>query len=267
MEHIKTLDYSIFSGKVHEVMLPHDLQVINTLNAYSFVAAETNPAFKRALQKSDILLPDGFPIVLAVKLLKRKKIQKIAGADLFFYYMDLLNKTKGKVFFVGSSESTLSMIRRNAKKDFPNVRVETYSPPFASEISEKDSTRIIWNINQFEPDVVFVGMTAPKQELWVAEHKHKINARAVCSIGAVFDFYAGKVKRAPGWMIFFNLEWMYRLIKEPGRLWKRYLIISPLFLLYVLFYIVNHRYVTSKGKIQQQNHESFPEMELEYQSQ
>jgi N-acetylglucosaminyldiphosphoundecaprenol N-acetyl-beta-D-mannosaminyltransferase len=266
MEHINTLDYSIFSGKVHEVRLPYNLQVINTLNAYSFVAAETNPAFKKALQKSDILLPDGFPIVVAVKLLKRKKIQKIAGADLFFHYMDLLNKTKGRVFFVGSSESTLSMIRKNAKEDFPNVRIETYSPPFTSEISTKDSSRILSAINQFKPDVVFVGMTAPKQELWVDEHKHKINARAVCSIGAVFDFYAGKVKRAPAWMIFFNLEWLYRLIKEPGRLWKRYLIISPLFLLYVFFYLVNHRYVTRKVEVQHRNLESFPEMELKYQT-
>jgi N-acetylglucosaminyldiphosphoundecaprenol N-acetyl-beta-D-mannosaminyltransferase len=264
MEHINILDYSIFSGKVHEVRLPYNLQVINTLNAYSFVAAETNPAFKRALKNSDILLPDGFPIVVAAKLLKRKNIQKIAGADLFFHYMDLLNKTKGRVFFVGSSESTLSMIRKNAKEDFPNVRVETYSPPYTSEIPEKDSARIILAINQFKPDVVFVGMTAPKQELWVAGHKQKINARAVCSIGAVFDFYAGKVKRAPGWMIFLNLEWLYRLIKEPGRLWKRYLIISPLFLLYVLFYVVNNRYIISKAEVQK-GPVSYPEMELQYQ--
>jgi N-acetylglucosaminyldiphosphoundecaprenol N-acetyl-beta-D-mannosaminyltransferase len=242
MNNIHVLDYSVFSGNVHEVNIPHKLQVVNTINAYSYVVAETNPAFKKALQRSDILLPDGFPIVVAVKLLSGKKIRKVAGADLFNHYMNLLNKTKGSVFFIGSTESVLSMIKRNARVDFPNVRVGTYSPSFNSEVSEKDSDKIISAIDKFKPDVVFVGMTAPKQELWVAEYKNKIKARSVCSIGAVFDYYAGKVKRAPKWMIFFNLEWLYRLIKEPGRLWKRYLIISPLFVLYILFYIINHRY-------------------------
>jgi N-acetylglucosaminyldiphosphoundecaprenol N-acetyl-beta-D-mannosaminyltransferase len=118
MNNIHTLDYSIFSGKVHDVNLPHKLQVVNTINAYSFVLAETNPAFKNALQKSDILLPDGFPIVVAVKLLSGKKIHKIAGADLFYHYMNLLNKKKGKVLFIGSSESVLSMIKKNASIDF-----------------------------------------------------------------------------------------------------------------------------------------------------
>ena len=262
MNNIHTLDYSIFSGKVHEVKLPHKLQVVNTINAYSFVIAETNPEFKRALQRSDILLPDGFPIVVAVKLLSGKKIQKVAGADLFIHYMNLLNKIKGRVFFIGSSESVLSMIKKNAGADFPNVHVGTYSPPFTPEISEKDSAKIISAIDKFKPDVVFVGMTAPKQELWVAEYKDKIKARSVCSIGAVFDFYAGKVKRAPNWMIFFNLEWLYRLVKEPGRLWKRYLIISPLFLLYILFYIINHRYEKNRKVIQQREVETMPELEL-----
>lgn len=224
---IDLLDYPVFSEPLSHIKLAEKKQVIHTINAYSYVLSKKIPAFKRALQNSDILLPDGFPIVFLAKILRKRKIEKIAGADLFFHLMNLLNKSGGSVFFLGSTETTLIKIKERAAIDFPCVTVSYYSPPYKSSFSNVDSTRMIEIINSHHPDVVFVGMTAPKQETWVDENKKDIHARAICSIGAVFDFYSSIIKRAPLWMIKYKLEWFYRLIKEPKRMWKRYFFYSP----------------------------------------
>lgn len=229
MNHINIFHYPVYSQLLSDISITHNKQLIQTINAYSYVMAECSPAFKEALQMADILVPDGFSIVLAARLLKSTKIIKIAGEDLFFHLMNILNEKGGRVFFIGSAEETLLKIKKRALKDFPNVKVGTYSPPYKETFSDEDSKKMVGNINEFAPDVVFVGMTAPKQEVWANTHKNKIEAKIICSIGAVFDFYAGTVKRAPKWMIDLRLEWFYRLLKEPKRMWKRYLIYSPKF--------------------------------------
>lgn len=223
------MHYPVFSGELLDISITDPLQVIHTINAYSYVLAERMPIFKRALQNADILLADGFPIVFAAKILQKRSITKIAGADLFLYLMNNLEKLKGRVFFLGSSKATLSIIKKRIAEDYPHCTVTTFSPPYKTVFSEEDSNEMLSKINDFQPDLVFVGMTAPKQEMWVEIYKDRINAKAVCSIGAVFDFYAGTIKRSPKWMIAFKLEWFYRLKNEPKRMWKRYLVYSPLF--------------------------------------
>jgi len=236
--YVKIMQYPVLSEKLSEISFVDSLQVIQTINAYSYVMAERIPGFKKALQNADILIPDGFPIVLAARFLSKQKISKIAGADLFLYFMDMLNKTNGRVFFLGSTDSTLLKIIDKASIDYPNLTIGKYSPPYKNVFLEEDSSIMLNKINEFNADVVFVGMTAPKQELWVEEHKQSIKAKAVCSIGAVFDFYAGTVTRAPQLLITLKLEWLYRLYKEPKRMWKRYLIYSPLFFWELLLYII-----------------------------
>ena len=159
---------------------------------------------------------------------------KIAGADLFKYEMDKLNKMYGKCFFLGSCNKTLNLISRKVHENFPNVQMAMYSPPYVDEFSETDSQTMISLVNQFKPDVLFIGMTAPKQEKWAYTHFSELNAGHICSIGAVFDFFAGTVKRAPDWMIKIGLEWMYRFLKEPLRLWRRYALGNLLFIFFVI---------------------------------
>lgn len=231
------MNYPVFTGKLQDISITDSLQVIHTINAYSYVLAERIPAFKTALQKADILLADGFPIVFAAKILQKRDIKKLAGADLFFYLLTEMEKRKGRIFFLGSSKTTLSVIKNKIAKDYPNSIVNTFSPAFKPFFSDEESEKMLSSINTFVPDIVFVGMTAPKQEMWVEANKNRINARVVCSIGAVFDFYAGTIKRAPKWMILLKLEWFYRLINEPKRMWKRYLIYSPLFFRDLFLYL------------------------------
>lgn len=209
-------------------------KLINTLNAHSFNTLKKDNYFREALQASDMLLPDGISIVLAMRLLRGEKLSKIAGADLFHHEMKRLNDINGKCFFLGSTETTLKLISERAKKEYPCLQVYSYSPPFKSIFSEEDSMAMIDAVNVVEPDVLFVGMTAPKQEKWSYQYFQHLNAGHICCIGAVFDFYAGTIKRAPGWMISAGLEWMYRLLSEPRRMWRRYLVGNSLFVIEIL---------------------------------
>ncbi|MDY0986380.1 WecB/TagA/CpsF family glycosyltransferase [Flavobacterium sp. CFBP9031] len=227
------LSYKIFKDDLSNCFLDKKT-LINTINQYSYCIAEIDLTFKKALQESDILLPDGIGIVAAVKLLNNKKISKIAGADLHHYLLNDLNKKKGKCFYLGSSQNTLDKITQRISNEFPDVEVESFSPPFKNEFSDNDNQQIIKIINDFKPDVLFIGMTAPKQEKWAYKFKEILDVKVICSIGAVFDFYAGTVVRPHKVWINLGLEWSVRLIKEPKRMWKRYLYYGPVFVKLIL---------------------------------
>ena len=140
-----------------------------------------------------------------------------------------------KVMFVGSSEKTQSLIWEQAAQDYPDLEVVTLSPPYVKDFSEEQSREIIEAINAANPDLLWIGMTAPKQEKWTYQHWNELNIHCHCGcIGAVFDFYAGTVKRAPLWWQRHGLEWLHRLISEPRRMWRRYLVGNTKFLWYML---------------------------------
>ncbi|WP_248282172.1 WecB/TagA/CpsF family glycosyltransferase [Mucilaginibacter robiniae] len=193
--------------------------------------AEKDETFKAALMESDVLLPDGVGITVASSFLNRQNIKKIAGADFHHYMLEKMNEQSGSCFYLGSSENTLSKIRERIKEEYPNIRVETYSPPYKPEFTEQDSNDMIAAVNNFQPDVLFIGMTAPKQEKWIHAHKALLNTKVIGSIGAVFDFYAGTIERPPSIWIRFGLEWLGRLVAEPKRMWKRYLYYGPAFVM------------------------------------
>lgn len=140
------------------------------------------------------------------------------------------------VMFMGSSEKVLDLIVKRAAKVYPHLKVVTYSPPYKPEFSEEDNKAIIDAINAANPDLLWIGMTAPKQEKWTYSHWDELNIRChVGTIGAVFDFFAGTVERAPVWWQRHGLEWLYRLLKEPKRMWRRYIIGNALFLFNIVF--------------------------------
>lgn len=140
------------------------------------------------------------------------------------------------VMFMGSSEKVLDLIVKRAAEVYPHLKVVTYSPPYKPEFSEEDNKAIIDAINAADPDLLWIGMTAPKQEKWTYSHWDELNIHChVGTIGAVFDFFAGTVERAPVWWQRHGLEWLYRLLKEPKRMWRRYIIGNALFLFNVIF--------------------------------
>jgi len=214
--------------------LPDRKLFINTINAHSYNISKRDPLFAEALTMGDVLVPDGVSIVLAVMLLKKIRIQRIAGWDLFAFEMEKLNKKGGVCFFLGSNEKVLELIRERAAKDYPNIRVAVYSPPYKSEFTEKENMAILDAIHAANPDLLWIGMTAPKQEKWAYLHREQLNVNChIGAIGAVFDFYAGTLKRAPLRWQKVGMEWLYRLIMEPRRMWKRYFIGNFLFAYYL----------------------------------
>lgn len=228
---------SILKSRQELGALPTGKLLINTINAHSYNTALKDKIFAEALIKGNALIPDGISIVKACKWLKAKSQpqERIAGWDLFEFEMNRLNQKGGKCFFMGSSEKVLNLIKIRASVDYPNIQIETYSPPYKSEFSEEDNKKIIDAINQANPDLLWIGMTAPKQEKWTYTHWNELNIHChVGTIGAVFDFFAGTVERAPLWWQEHGLEWLYRLIKEPKRMWRRYIIGNTLFLWNIL---------------------------------
>ena len=219
--------------------IPDGKVLINTVNAHSFNTAQKDKLFAAALKNGDYLIPDGASILMVCKWLKAKSQPKerIAGWDLFAFEMQRLEERSKKeegrslrVMFMGSSEKVLSRIRENAANDYPNLDIVTYSPPYKPVFSDEDNAVIIKAINDADPDLLWIGMTAPKQEKWTYQHWNELNIHChVGTIGAVFDFYAGTAKRAPQWWQDHSLEWLYRLLKEPKRMWRRYVLGNPLF--------------------------------------
>lgn len=207
--------------------------IVNTINPHSYCVSKKDSEFEQALKESDVLLPDGIGIVWAVNTLNSQKIHKIAGFDIFIYLMKHLNNNDGSCLFLGASDETLALIHKRCAKDFPNVTVDLYSPPYKSKFTQEDSKKMCDYANKSKSDVIFVGMTAPKQEKWVYQNKNQLNANVICSIGAVFDFYAGTVKRPSSFWIKIGLEWLPRFLKEPKRLAERNLISTPKFILEV----------------------------------
>ena len=238
---LKSLD--ILGSKAELASLPEGKLLINTINAHSYNTAKKDQLFADALTNGDVLIPDGVSIVKACKWIKAKSQPKerIAGWDLFSFEMEKLEReseewrTKSEeskiVMFMGSSQKVLDLIVKRAAEVYPHLKVVTYSPPYKPEFSDEDNKAIIDAINAANPDLLRIGMTAPKQEKWTYSHWNELNIHChVGTIGAVFDFFAGTVERAPIWWQEHGLEWLYRLIKEPKRMWRRYIIGNSLFL-------------------------------------
>ncbi len=205
-------------------------------NPHSLVTSARDPLFEKALKSSDIILPDGTGIILAAKFLRLPIYTKVSGSD-FFKECNKKAETLGKIsyFFLGSSQKVLDLIKMRINREFPNIKVcGTYSPPFKKEFSKEDNIKMVEAVNEAKPDILWVGMTAPKQEKWIYQNKDRLDVPFIGAIGAVFDFYAGTKERASDFWINLGLEWLPRFLKEPKRLWERNLKSTPIFLWWIL---------------------------------
>ena len=227
------LDYNLFDGELDEISLGSKA-IINTINQYSYCIAEEDLEFKSALQNSDVLLPDGEGVIIAERFLTGRKIQKISGTDIHLHLLEKLNEKGGKCFYLGSSDHTLKKIKARISKEYPNVQVGYFSPRFKAVFSEADNKEMIAAVNAFGPDVLFIGLTAPKQEKLSQQFKQQVNVKIICAIGAVFDFYAGTVQRPNRFLIRLKLEWFGRLVTNPAKMWRRYLYYGPIYIYSVL---------------------------------
>lgn len=211
---VNIFGYNVFNKSLNELNFSSQI-VINTFSPNSYGVAKSDDAFDYALKNTDVLVLDGMGIAIGSILLHGKNIKKIAGQDCFDFFTSKFNETGGNLFFMGSTNSTLEKIKCRMNNEYPNIKVGYFSPPFKETFSEVENNEIISAINEFKPDVVFVGLTAPKQEKWAFYNKEMIDAKIISTIGNVFDWYAGNSKRPSKFWIKLRLEWLVRIFLRP----------------------------------------------------
>ena len=193
----------------------NDKVVINTISPNSYGISVKDQDMNDALKGADYLVLDGVYFGWLPWFRYGKKAKRITGWDCFIYYAKELNERSGKMFLLGSTEKTLSQMRANMAKNFPNVKVETYSPPYKSTFSDEDNKQIHKAINAFFPDVLVIGMTAPKQEKWAYQNKAFCGFHVSIAVGNVFDWYAGNTKRPNVFWQKIGMEWLVRIFYRP----------------------------------------------------
>ena len=202
-------------------------------NVHTTVMAYDNKNYLNVQNNSILSIPDGGPLSSVGRKRGYIEMQRTTGPDLLDEILKISTDKKYKHYFYGSTNETLDKLQNEIKKKYGDIYiVGKYSPPFRKLTKEED-LQIVDNINKANPDFVWVGLGAPKQENWMYNHKGRVNALMV-GVGAAFDYLAGNIKRAPMWMQKLNLEWLYRLIQDPLRLFSRYLYTNIKFIIYAV---------------------------------
>lgn len=219
---------------IEELIKSGSSSYICVSNVHTVVTGRRDPKFRAVTNNATMAVPDGMPLSWVGRHRGYKNMEKCSGPDIMSELFKI-SEVKGYTnYFYGGTQDTLDLLGKKLKQKYPNLKiVGMYAPPFR-ELSEKEDTGIIEHINKIDPDIIWVGLGAPKQEFWMANHVDKIKSSVILGVGAAFNFHAGTVKRAPIWMQKHGLEWLYRLCSEPKRLWKRYLVTNFLFVAYLV---------------------------------
>jgi N-acetylglucosaminyldiphosphoundecaprenol N-acetyl-beta-D-mannosaminyltransferase len=192
--------------------------------------AHDSAVYKKIINAADLVTPDGMPLVWMMRLKGEKNQQRVYGPTLMLHVLEMAARDGIPVGFYGGRTEVLEVLEKKMQSRFTGLNVKySYSPPFR-ELSTEEDAELTEQINRSGARILFVGLGCPKQEIWMAEHRGKINA-VMIGVGAAFDFHAGFKPQAPVWMQKIGLEWLFRLLTEPRRLWKRYLYHNPRFVL------------------------------------
>jgi len=198
-------------------------------NVHMTIEAFLKSEVSMAVNRTNYAFSDGKPLTIALKWLHRIKQERIAGMDFMPSILKVCANEKLSVFLYGGSPDVIKMVKSKIEREFPGTRVAgIISPPYRM-LTEEEENVFVQEINDSGSNIVFVSLGCPKQELWMARNSSKINA-VLLGVGGAFPVYAELTKRAPNWMQKYSLEWLYRLIQEPQRMWKRYLITNTMFI-------------------------------------
>ncbi len=205
-------------------------------NVHTVTTGISNKSFRDITNNSSLSIPDGMPLVWIAKNRGYRNIEKCSGPDIMLEIFRISEQKGYSNYFYGSTEDTLNKMKKNLLNKFPKLNIIGMDSPPYRELSKEEDEEVISKINALKPNIIWIGLGAPKQEIWMQNHVNKINSSVIFGVGAAFDFHAGTLKRAPLWMQNHGLEWLYRFIKEPRRLWKRYLLINLKFIVCLIFF-------------------------------
>ena len=245
MNKIEILGLKINKGNLKDVLKLSEFLIDNkekfyifALNAYSTVKASEDKELLRIINSAKIAIPDGMSLVWYSRTFKSDDylLERIDGFKFFREFLKIADKKGYSYYFLGAkNEKILEKIKQRVNLEYKNIEVRGYySPPFRKEFTGEDNDLMVEKVNKAKPDVLWVGLSAPKQEKWIYDNFENLNIKMAAGIGAVFNFYTGEVKKAPLWMQDNGLEWLYRIYAEPKRLFKKYMIYNTKFILLVL---------------------------------
>ena len=205
---------------------------VTVANVHSVSEAQRDPKLKRILNEALLTTPDGMPLVWMGRLQGYRSIRRVYGPDLLLNLCGHSRSTEFSHFFFGGKTGVVEDLVQNLRAQFPGLKIAgTYSPPFRS-LTAKEREELCDLVRHARPDFFWVGIGMPKQEQFMAEYVSILpDAKIFIGVGAAFDFFAGRVRQAPRWMMRLGLEWLFRFFQEPKRLWRRYLVYNPLFIL------------------------------------
>ncbi len=207
---------------------------VTITGVHGVMESQVDVDVRRIHNQAGMVAPDGMPLVWLGRLSGHNHVDRVYGPDLMLALCDR-STTKGyRQYFYGGDDGVPELLKSKLVNRFPGLNVVgTFSPPFRA-LSDEEDEKIVEDINDAEPDIVWVGLSTPKQERWMAAHVNRLKAPVLIGVGAAFDFHTGLKMQAPRWIQRGGLEWLFRLLTEPRRLWRRYLRNNPLFILMIL---------------------------------
>jgi len=218
-----------------------DSQYVCITGVHGVMECQRDTALRDIHNAAGMVTPDGMPLVWFSKLKGRKWVERVYGPDLMLACCEHSLSKNYRHYLYGGAEGVPERLASRLSERFPGLSiVGTYSPPFRAATREEDD-QIVQQINACDPDIVWVGLSTPKQERWMHEHVGRLTAAVLIGVGAAFDFHAGLKPQAPRWLQRSGFEWLFRLATEPRRLWQRYLVNNPLFIAKILLQALGAR--------------------------
>jgi N-acetylglucosaminyldiphosphoundecaprenol N-acetyl-beta-D-mannosaminyltransferase len=227
---VSLVNYEFLTEQCVNWTKAHESRYVCAANVHMLMVAFDSSEFRQMINRADMVVPDGMPLVWLMRLKGHKHQQRVYGPTLMLRLLKASADENIAVGFYGGSSEVLDSLTARMKSLFPNLKVAySFSPPFR-EMNRMEDAEVVKQINASSVRILFVGLGCPKQEVWMARHRGKVNA-VMLGVGAAFDFHAGFKSQAPAWMQLIGLEWLFRLGAEPRRLWRRYLYHNPRFVI------------------------------------
>jgi N-acetylglucosaminyldiphosphoundecaprenol N-acetyl-beta-D-mannosaminyltransferase len=225
-------DYAHALDAMDEMIERREKGIVCAVAVHAVTVGYEDPEMHEALQRATLVLPDGMPVVWAANMLGENLRERVYGPELMLRYNDRCAERGHRVWLYGGrDQGSLVQLALNMRQRHPGIQiVGGYSPPFHA-LSPQEEDEVVQQINDARPDVLWVGIGVPKQEKWMARMRDRLEVPVMCGVGAAFDFHAGRISQAPGWMQERGLEWIYRIAQEPRRLLPRYLYYNPRFVM------------------------------------
>ena len=227
---VSKIDMNLAVKTINEIIDTNSKGYVCVTGVHGIMEAQKNPSFRTILNSSNLCTPDGMPLVWVGWLKGVKYMDRVYGPDLMFALCEESIRKKYTHFLFGGDEGIAPLLKQNLVNKFPGLNiVGTYTPPFRP-LNQKEEIKLDSMIKELQPDIFWVGLSTPKQEIFMNKYLEKLQTKIMIGVGAAFDFHTGRKKQAPKWIQRSGLEWAFRLKEEPQRLWKRYFYNNPAFL-------------------------------------